>query len=188
MGKPIRIKLPCSVAVTCKTNLKQALIPEDDAHQKLKMKTHAESRRPIKDSHIQVGDTALVKQLRQGSSPHHTTQSDRQSQTRTTVCWHLKEATGRWLAILPTLRSLTKTMQIPYQLTQTQVQTQHQLTQTLVQTQYQLKLKYKCSSWTPTKEVCVCNLLGDWFKKCDYGHCWTLVIVFWLRTFKNIYD
>lgn len=71
--KPIRIKLPCSVAVTCKTNLKQALIPEDDAHQKLKMKTHAESRRPIKDSHIQVGDTALVKQLKTGkfSTPYH---------------------------------------------------------------------------------------------------------------------
>lgn len=73
IGKPIRIKLPCSVAVTCKTNLKQALIPEDDAHQKLKMKTHAESRRPIKDSHIQVGDTALVKQLKTGkfSTPYH---------------------------------------------------------------------------------------------------------------------
>jgi len=73
IGKPIRIKLPCSVAVPCTTNLKRALIPEDDAHQKLKMKTHAESRRPIKDSHIQVGDTALVKQLETGkfSTPYH---------------------------------------------------------------------------------------------------------------------
>ena len=46
---------------------------EHDAHQKLKMKTLAESRRPIKDSDIQVGDTVLVKQPNTGkfSSPYH---------------------------------------------------------------------------------------------------------------------
>ena len=44
-----------------------------DAHQKLKMKTLAESRRPIKDSDIQVGDTVLVKQPKTGkfSTQYH---------------------------------------------------------------------------------------------------------------------
>ena len=46
---------------------------EHDAHQKLKMKTLAESRRPIKDSDIQVGDTVLAKQPKTGksSTPYH---------------------------------------------------------------------------------------------------------------------
>ena len=46
---------------------------EHDAHQKLKMKTLAESRRPIKDSDIQVGDTVLVKQPKTGkfSTPYY---------------------------------------------------------------------------------------------------------------------
>ena len=46
---------------------------EHDARQKLKMKTLAESRRPIKDSDIHVGDTVLVKQPNTGkfSSPYH---------------------------------------------------------------------------------------------------------------------
>ena len=71
--RPIRIKLPCPFAVPCESNLKAALMREHDAHQKLKMKTLAESRRPIKDSDIQVGDTVLVKQPNTGkfSSPYH---------------------------------------------------------------------------------------------------------------------
>ena len=72
-GRPIRIKLTCPVAVLCESNLKLALMREHDAHQKLKMKTLAESRRPIKDSDIQVGDTVLVKQPKTGkfSIPYH---------------------------------------------------------------------------------------------------------------------
>ena len=70
-GRPIRIKLPCPVAVPCETNLKPVLMREHDAHQKLK--TLASSRRPIKDSDIQVGDIVLVKQPKTGSSPHHNT-------------------------------------------------------------------------------------------------------------------
>ena len=71
--RPIRIKLPCPVAVPCESNLKPALMREHDAHQKLKMKTLAESRRPVKDSDIQVGDTVLVKQPKTGkfSTPYH---------------------------------------------------------------------------------------------------------------------
>ena len=73
LGRPIRIKLPCPVAVPCESNLKPALMREHDAHQKLKIKTLAESRRPIKDSDIQVGDTVLVKQPKTGkfSTPYH---------------------------------------------------------------------------------------------------------------------
>ena len=72
-GRPIRIKLPCPVSVPCESNLKPALMGEHDAHQKLKMKTPAESRRPMKDSDIQVGDTVLVKQPKTGkfSTPYH---------------------------------------------------------------------------------------------------------------------
>ena len=46
---------------------------EHDARQKLNMKTRVESRRPIKDSDIQVGDTVLVKQPKMGkfSIPYH---------------------------------------------------------------------------------------------------------------------
>ena len=73
LGRPIRIKLPCPVAVPCESNLKPALMREHDAHQKLKTKTLAESRRPIKNSDIQVGDTVLVKQPKTGkfSTPYH---------------------------------------------------------------------------------------------------------------------
>ena len=72
-GRPIRIKLPCHDAVPCESNLRPALMREHDAHQKLKMKTLAESRRPFKDSDIQVGDTVLVKQPKTGkfSTPYH---------------------------------------------------------------------------------------------------------------------
>ena len=72
-GRPIRMKLLCPVAVPCETNLKPALMGEHDARQKLKMKIHVESRRPIKDSDIQVGDTVLVKQPKMGkfSTPYH---------------------------------------------------------------------------------------------------------------------
>ena len=72
-GRPIRIKLPCPVAVPCESNLKPALMREHDAHQKLKTKTLADSRRPIKNSDIQVGDTVLVKQPKTGkfSTPYH---------------------------------------------------------------------------------------------------------------------
>ena len=72
-ARPIRITLPCPVAVPCESNLKPALMSEHDAHQKLKMKTLAESRRPIKDSDIKVGDTVLVKQPKTGkfSTPYH---------------------------------------------------------------------------------------------------------------------
>ena len=65
--------MPCPVAVACESNLKPALLREHDAHQKLKMKTLAESRRPIKDSDIQVGDTVLVKQPKTGkfSTPYY---------------------------------------------------------------------------------------------------------------------
>ena len=71
-GRAIRIKLSCPV-VPCESNLKPALMREHDAHQKLKMKTFAESRRPINDSDIQVGDTVLVKQPKTGkfSTPYH---------------------------------------------------------------------------------------------------------------------
>ena len=48
-GRPIKIKLPCPVAVPCETNLNPTLISERDACQKLKMKNRAESKRPIKD-------------------------------------------------------------------------------------------------------------------------------------------
>ena len=46
---------------------------EHDAHQKLNMKTLAESRRRIKDSDIQVGDTVFVKQPKaeKFSTPYH---------------------------------------------------------------------------------------------------------------------
>ena len=46
---------------------------ERDAYQKLKMKSHAESKRSIRDSDIRVGDTALVKQPKLGqlSTPYH---------------------------------------------------------------------------------------------------------------------
>ena len=44
-----------------------------DTHQKLKIKTQAESRRTIKDCDIQVGDTVLVKQPKRQklSTPYH---------------------------------------------------------------------------------------------------------------------
>ena len=69
----MRIKLLCPVAVPYETNLKPALMHEHDAHQKLKVKTLAESRRPIKDSDIQFGDTVLLKQPKMGkfSTPYH---------------------------------------------------------------------------------------------------------------------
>ena len=60
-GRPIRIQLPYPAGVPFETNLKPSLLREHDAHQKVKMKTLAESRRPMKDSDIQVGDTVLVK-------------------------------------------------------------------------------------------------------------------------------
>ena len=46
---------------------------ERDAHQKLKMKSHAESKTSIRDSDIRVGDTVLVKQPKLGklSTPYH---------------------------------------------------------------------------------------------------------------------
>ena len=46
---------------------------ERDAYQKLNMKSHAESKRSIRDSDIQVGDTVLVKQPKLGklSTPYH---------------------------------------------------------------------------------------------------------------------
>ena len=45
------------------------------AHQKLKIKTQAESKRTIKDCDIQVGDTVLVKQPKRQklSTPYHPT-------------------------------------------------------------------------------------------------------------------
>ena len=55
-GRPIRTQLPCPAAVPFETNLKPSLL-----YQKVKTKTLAESRRPMKDSDIQVGDTVLVK-------------------------------------------------------------------------------------------------------------------------------
>ena len=85
-GRPIRIKLPCPVAVPCESNLKPALMREHDAHQKLKMKTVAESRRSVKDSDIQVGDTVLVRQPKTGkfSTPYHPVPL--KYTNRTTVC------------------------------------------------------------------------------------------------------
>ena len=46
---------------------------EKDAHQKLKIKTQAESRKATKESDIQVGDTVLVKQSKHKklSTPYH---------------------------------------------------------------------------------------------------------------------
>ena len=46
---------------------------ERDAYQKLKMKSHAERKRSIRDSDIQVGDTVLVKEPKLGklSTPYH---------------------------------------------------------------------------------------------------------------------
>ena len=101
---------------------------EHDAHQKLKMKTLAESRRPIKDSDIQVGDTVLVKQPKTGkfSTPYHP------------VPLKVTNKSHSMLTAEGGDRSVTKIMQIQYQLTSTQVRSQYQLTQTQVQTQYQL--------------------------------------------------
>ena len=46
---------------------------EHDAHHKIKIKSLAESRRPIKDYGIQVGDTVVVKQPKTGkfSTSYH---------------------------------------------------------------------------------------------------------------------
>ena len=141
---------PCSTLLLflCETGLKPALMCELDAQQKLKMNTILTYRLEILCWQKQPTDHSQ--------------------------CWKLKEMIGRWLIILPTLRCLTKTMQIQYQLTPTQVQTQYQLTSTRVQTQYR---------WTPTQvevlklishwggpRVCP-NFAGDRFKKCGYGHC-----------------
>ena len=48
---------------------------ERDTYQKLKMKSHAECKRSIRYSDIQVGDTVLVKQPKRGklSTPYHPT-------------------------------------------------------------------------------------------------------------------
>ena len=61
-GRPIRIKLPCPLAVPCNEGYNPVIMHEKDAHQKLKIKTQAESRRATKECDIQVGDTVLVKQ------------------------------------------------------------------------------------------------------------------------------
>ena len=77
------------------------------------------------------------------------------------------------------LRSFTKTMQIQYQLTSTQVRSHYQLTQTQVQTQYQLTPAQvqvpKLNSHQGGLLVCP-SLPGGWFKKCDYGHFFVVVI------------
>ena len=72
-GRPIRIKLPCPIAVPCDTDFNPTLMRERDTYQKLKMKSHAECKRSIRDSDIQVGDTVLVKQPKRGklSTPYH---------------------------------------------------------------------------------------------------------------------
>ena len=51
-GRPIRIKLPCPIAVQCETGFNPTLMHKRDAYQKLKMKSHAESKRSIRDSDI----------------------------------------------------------------------------------------------------------------------------------------
>ena len=61
-GRPIRTKLPNPVVVTSGESHDPVAMCERDAHQKLEIKTRAESRRTIKDCDIQVGDTVLVKQ------------------------------------------------------------------------------------------------------------------------------
>ena len=72
-GRPIRIKLPCPLAVPCNESYDPVLMREKDAHQKLKIKTQAESRRAPKECDIQVGDTVLVKQPKRKklSTPYH---------------------------------------------------------------------------------------------------------------------
>ena len=53
--------------------MKSALMREHDAHHKIKIKSLAKSRRPIKDYGIQVGDTVVVKQPKTGkfSTSYH---------------------------------------------------------------------------------------------------------------------
>ena len=72
-GRPIRIKLPCPLVVLCNESYDPVLMREKDAHQKLKIKTQAESRRATKECDIQVGDTVLVKQPKRKklSTPYH---------------------------------------------------------------------------------------------------------------------
>ena len=74
-GRPIRTKLPNPVVVTSGENHDPVAMRERDAHQKLEIKTRAESRRTIKDCDIQVGDTVLVKQPKRQklSTPYHPT-------------------------------------------------------------------------------------------------------------------
>ena len=74
-GRPIRTKLPNPVVVTSGENHDPVAMRERDAHQKLEIKTRAESRRTIKDRDIQVGDTVLVKQPKRQklSTPYHPT-------------------------------------------------------------------------------------------------------------------
>ena len=74
-GRPIRTKLPNPVVVTNGESHDPVAMRQRDAHQKLKIKTQAESRRTIKDCDIQVGDTVLVKQPKRQklSTPYHPT-------------------------------------------------------------------------------------------------------------------
>jgi len=57
-GRPIRVKLPNPVVVPSGESHDPATMRKRDAQQKLKIKSQADSRRPIKDCDIQVGDSA----------------------------------------------------------------------------------------------------------------------------------
>ena len=45
----------------CETGINPTVMRARDTYQKLKMKSHAESKRSFRDSDIQVGDIVLVK-------------------------------------------------------------------------------------------------------------------------------
>ena len=47
--RPVRIKLPCPIAVPCETDFNTTQMRQRDAYQKLKMKSHAECMGSIRD-------------------------------------------------------------------------------------------------------------------------------------------
>ena len=55
-GRPIRTKLPSVVPVENEPNFDSTMMRKKDAHQKLKIKGRAESRRMIRECDIKVGD------------------------------------------------------------------------------------------------------------------------------------
>ncbi|XP_033122517.1 uncharacterized protein K02A2.6-like, partial [Anneissia japonica] len=62
-GKPLKTKLPQIPEVGCMPEVIHDKLKLNDKQSKQKMKTHAEIKRNIKPSSIQVGDKALIKNL-----------------------------------------------------------------------------------------------------------------------------